>query len=97
MRRRKLWRAVLAGAVIGLVEAAGLDRERRHRRRPIRIVWLDDREPADPLAGSGVWFLEPLDSVRPNPGDLRREHGRRVGLIRLHPRALAEALRQRGS
>ncbi|HUG41080.1 MAG TPA: hypothetical protein VMM12_11375 [Longimicrobiales bacterium] len=75
MRKRRLWRTLLAGAVIGLVEGAGLDRARRGRRRPLRAVWLDDREPADPLARVGVWFLDPLFDPRPAPGDLRRTPG----------------------
>lgn len=97
MRRRKLWRTLLAGAVIGLVEAAGLDRGRPARRRPIRAVWLDDREPADPLARAGVWFLDPFDDPRPAPGDLRRDSGARLTLAPLRPGRVLDALRRRSS
>lgn len=72
MNKRRIWRGLLASAVIGLIEATGLDRGRRNARRPLRVVWLDDREPADPLARTGVWFLHPLRDPRPAPGDLRR-------------------------
>ena len=97
MRRRRLWRALVAGAVIGLVEAAGLDRGRRVHRRPLRVVRLDDREPVDLLARAGVWFLDPLGDPRPVPGDLRRPAGRRLGLSALDPRRLLGALGPRAS
>ena len=96
MRKRRLWRTLVAGAVIGLVEAAGLDRRVRTRRRPLRVVWLDDREPADPLARAGVWFIDPLGDPRPAAGDLRRAHGPALRLARLVARPL-NAWRGRGS
>ena len=97
MRRRMLWRTLLAGAVIGLVEAAGLDRGRRARRRRSRAVWLDDREPADPLARAGVWFLDPLIGARPEPTDLRRPAGDPLRIAPLRGRAVAGSLRSRAS
>lgn len=97
MRRRMLWRTVLAGAVIGLVEAAGLDRGRRARRRRSRAVWLDDREPTDPLARAGVWFLDPIPHPRPEPSDRRRPAGGGLRLARFRRDALAGSLRTRDS
>lgn len=97
MRRRMLWRTLLAGAVIGLVEAAGLDRGRRARRRRSRAVWLDDREPADPLARTGVWFLDPITGPRPEPTDLRRPAGDGLRVAPFRRRALAGSLRSRES
>lgn len=80
---RRLWRTLLTGAVIGLVESAGLDLRGRLRRRPLRIVWIDDREPGDPLAGTGVWFLDPLRDPSARAVDGRRPHGRSLRLARL--------------
>ena len=97
MRKRMLWRTLLAGAVIGLVEAAGLDRGRRARRRRSRAVWLDDREPADPLARAGVWFLDPLIGARPEATDLRRPAGDRILVAPFRRRVLAGSLRSRES
>ncbi|MBW3554320.1 MAG: hypothetical protein KY466_12450 [Gemmatimonadetes bacterium] len=97
MRRRMLWRTLLAGAVIGLVEAAGLDRGRRVRRRRSRAVWLDDREPADPLARTGVWFLETIGDPRPVPGDLRRPAQRGLRIAPIPRGTLLSSLRGRGS
>lgn len=90
--RRRFWRGVLAGAVIGLVEAAGLDRPRRILRRPLRVVWIDDREPDDPLDGAGVWFMDPVGDPRPAPGDLRRPTAGRLRIARLHPARILRSL-----
>jgi len=68
---RSLLRSILAGTVIGLVEAAGLDPRRRHLRRPLRVVRLDDTGRTDPLATAGVWFLDPIGDPRPDPTDRR--------------------------
>lgn len=97
MRRRMLWRTLLAGAVIGLVEAAGLDRGRRARRRRSRAVWLDDREPADPLARAGVWFLDPIPGPRPEPSDLRRPAGGGLRIAPFRRDAVRGSLRTRES
>lgn len=91
MRKRKLWRSIVAGAVIGLVEAAGLDASRRVVRRPLRAIRLDDREPADLLAGAGVWFLDPIGDPRPERADVRRPVLERLRLTRLAPGALLRA------
>ncbi len=63
MTRWSPWRSVLAGAVIGFVEAAGSDRERRILRQPVPVVRYDDRELERP-APVGLWFLLPLRHVR---------------------------------
>ena len=97
MRRRMLWRTLLAGAVIGLVEAAGLDRGRRARRRRSRAVWLDDREPTDPLARAGVWFLDPLGDPRPEPGDVRRPTRSEIRISPVSRRRLWSGLQARRS
>jgi hypothetical protein len=70
--KRSLWRSALAGAVIGLVEAAGLSAVRPALRLPLRVVWRQERRPADPLSRLGIWFLDPLPDPRPAPTDLRR-------------------------
>lgn len=90
--RRRFWRSVLAGAVIGLVEAAGLDRPRRMLRRPLRVVWLDDRDSTDPLDHAGVWFVDPLGDPRPEPTDRRRCAARGLRITRLDPRRLLRSL-----
>lgn len=90
---RKLWKALLASAVIGFVEAAGLDANRPARKRPLRIVWIDDRSPDDALASTGVWFLDPLGDPRPAPGDLRRRPGRALRVAPLDARRLARHFR----
>lgn len=49
---------MLAGAVIGFVEAAGADSERRMLRRPEPVVWFQAREPDETRRPAGLWFLE---------------------------------------
>lgn len=88
---------VVASALVGLVEAAGLERRPHALRRPLRVVRLDDREPGDLLARTGVWFLEPLADPRPRPGDLRRDHGPRLRLASLITAGVARGLRYRRS
>lgn len=88
MRTRRFWRTLLAGALIGVVEAVAPERQRSLLRRPHRIVWIDDREPEDRLARSGVWFLDPLGDPRPRPGDLRRETGPALRLAALPARLI---------
>jgi hypothetical protein len=67
-----LWRSALAGALIGLVEVAGMAAIRPSLRAPLRVVRPSGRQPTDPLARIGVWFLDPLPDPRPAPTDLRR-------------------------
>ncbi len=88
---------MLAAAMAGVVEAAGLGAVRPDRRRPLRAVWVDDREPADPLAGTGVWFLDPLGDPRPAPCDVRRPASSPLRLARLEPRRLLAAAAARWS
>lgn len=58
------WRSVLAGAVIGFIEAAGSDRERRVLSRPAAVVRFDHRHPDSGAPPSGLWFLFPLRDFR---------------------------------
>lgn len=67
-----LWRSAMAGVIIGLVEAAGLAAVRPAPRAPLRAVRPADRIRTPPLAGLGVWFLDPLPDPRPAPTDQRR-------------------------
>jgi hypothetical protein len=67
-----IWRSVLAGALIGVVEAAGLAAVRPAPRAPLGVVRRADRLRKPSLARLGVWFLDPLTRVRPDPSDLRR-------------------------
>lgn len=64
MTRWSPWRSVLAGAVIGFVEAAGSDGERRRLRQPDPVVRFDEREPVRPRSPVGLWFLVPLRDIR---------------------------------
>lgn len=72
--KRNVWRSAIAGAVLGLVEAAGLAAVRRSPRSPLRIVRPAVRLHPNPLARLGVWFLDPLPDPRPCPSDLRCPH-----------------------
>jgi hypothetical protein len=75
MSKRNLWRSAVAGAMIGVIEAAGLGAVRPAPREPLRMVRPADRLRTHPLAGLGVWFLDPLPDPRPAPSDLRRVLG----------------------
>lgn len=57
------WRSVLAGAVIGFIEAAGSQQDRRALRHPEPVVRFDDREP-DAGRPRALWFLSPLRDIR---------------------------------
>jgi hypothetical protein len=67
-----VWRSVVAGALIGFVEAAGLAAIRPTARAPLRVVRPARRRPSDPLARCGVWFLDPLPVPRPPAPDRKR-------------------------
>jgi hypothetical protein len=69
-----VWRSAVAGALIGLVEAAGLAAVRPALRRPLGVVRPADRLHLNPLARLGVWFLDPLPDPRPHPSDQRCRH-----------------------
>lgn len=58
------WRSIFAGAVIGFVEAAGSDGERRVLREPNPVVRFQALEPCDTHRPAGLWFLAPLRSFR---------------------------------
>jgi hypothetical protein len=62
MTRWSPWRSVLAGAVIGFVEATGSELERRALQRPEPVVRLVDHRPHPPPPG--LWFLAPLRGIR---------------------------------
>jgi hypothetical protein len=66
-----IWRSAVAGVIIGVVEAAGLAAVRPDLRAPLRVVRPADRLRTPPLAGLGVWFLDPLPDPRPRPSDRR--------------------------
>jgi hypothetical protein len=76
MSNWNVWRSALAGAMIGLIEAAGLAAVRPAPREPLRVVRPAHGIRRHPLAGLGVWFLDPLPDPRPAPTDLRRTPGR---------------------
>lgn len=58
------WRSVLAGAVMGFVEAAGGERERRLLARPAAVVRFDHRDARAGDPPAGLWFLAPLRDIR---------------------------------
>lgn len=58
------WRSMLAGAVIGFIEAAGSENERRALRTPEPVVRFQTREPDEAGRPVGLWFLAPLRSWR---------------------------------
>lgn len=58
------WRSLFAGAVIGFIEAAGSDRERRALSRPAAAVRFDHRHPDAGAPPPGLWFLFPLRDLR---------------------------------
>lgn len=63
MREWSLWRSLVAGAVIGFVEAAGSDEQRRRLlRQPDPVVRFQSREP-DSHRPRGLWFLAPLRDI----------------------------------
>jgi hypothetical protein len=85
MSKWNVWRSAVAGAMIGVIEAAGLGAVRPAPREPLRMVRPAKRLGVHPLAGLGVWFLDPLPDPRPAPSDLRRP-GRSGPLSILVPR-----------
>lgn len=64
MTRWSPWRSVLAGAVIGFVEAAGSKNERGLLHYPDPVVRFLEREPDRPGSPRGLWFLAPLRDIR---------------------------------
>lgn len=80
MVRWSAWKSVVAGVVIGFVEAAGSDAARRRLRRPPPVVWIDRRRAPNPLARLGVRLLDPLP-LPPRSADRRRPI--RDGILRI--------------
>ncbi|MFW5952066.1 MAG: hypothetical protein ACOC3J_05990 [Gemmatimonadota bacterium] len=64
MTRWNPWRSALAGAVIGFIEAAGTEVQRRALNRPNPVVRYDEREPEGLRPPAGLWFLEPLRDLK---------------------------------
>ena len=89
----KPWKSVLAGAVIGFLEAAGSEQERR-RARPLAVVRYEDRHPDAGGEPPGLWFLEPIPRPVPEVGGQRRESGR-LSLDAITPTALRRVLGRR--
>ncbi len=57
------WRSILAGAVIGFVEAAGSEREQRLLGDPQPVVRYQDRVPRESRMPARLWFIEPLRHI----------------------------------
>jgi hypothetical protein len=64
MTRWSPWRSILAGAVIGFIEAAGSERDQRLLRDPQPVVRFQDRVPETGRPPARLWFLEPLRGLR---------------------------------
>lgn len=71
-QRWKIWRTVLASVLIGFAEGTRMPAHRR-LRRPLGIVWLDDRPAPDPLGDLPVLLLDPVVLERPDASDLRND------------------------
>lgn len=92
MRKRSVLRSLVAGALIGVAEAAPMASVRR-LRRPLGVVWIDDRDLQDPLGGLPLVILEPV----PLDGSLDQRRDE-VALLRLtltRPFRLLERFRSR--
>lgn len=81
----------MAGALIGFADAVPMDAARM--RRPLEVVWRDDRDLPDPLDGVPLTILDPV----PLGGsrDERRAVGRTLRLTLSHPFRLLQRLRSR--
>lgn len=80
----------MAGAIIGFADAVPMDPGRL--RRPLGVVWLDDRDLPDPLAGVPLMILDPVPVGSP-PGDVRCRRGPSLRLTVMHPFRLLRRLR----
>jgi hypothetical protein len=60
-------------------------------RRPLEVVWRDDRDQPDPLTGVPLWFLDPVSPA--GSRDTRRGVGRTLRLTLSHPLRLLRRLR----
>lgn len=88
-KNRSVFRSLVAGALIGFADAAPMDAARL--RRPLEVVWRDDRDQPDPLTGVPLWFLDPVSPV--GSRDTRRGVGRALRLTLSHPLRLLRRLR----
>ena len=70
--RRSPWKSALAGAVMGFLEAAGSESERRVLSRPLAVIRYEEGESTRARRPGGLWFLDPLPRPRPDPGGRRR-------------------------
>jgi hypothetical protein len=84
-------RSLLAGAIIGFADAVPMDPGRL--RRPLGVVWLDDRDLPDPLAGVPLMILDPV-AVGSPCRDGRRRTGRSLRLTLTRPFRLVRHLHQ---
>ena len=87
---RNVFRSLVAGALIGFAGAVPMDAARL--RRPLEVVWRDDRDLPDPLDGVPVTFLDPVPLGRGSL-DTRRSAGRVLRLTLSHPFRLLRRLR----
>ena len=80
----------MAGALIGFADAAPMDATRL--RRPLEVVWRDDRDLPDPLDGVPLTILDPVP-LGGRSRDTRRAVGRALRLTLSHPIRLLDRLR----
>jgi hypothetical protein len=83
-RERSVWRSVIAGALIGVAEATRLEGG-AGPRRPLGIVWLDDRIRPDPTAGIPLLLLDPVPLPALCDSDVRRRRVRGLKLSLTSP------------
>ena len=83
-------RSLLAGALIGFADAAPMGPERL--RRPLEVVWRDDRDLPDPLDGVPLTILDPVP-LGDRSRDTRRGPGHAVRLGLTRPLHLLRRLR----
>lgn len=91
MVRWSPWKSALAGAVIGFLEAAGSEHEKRAAHRPLAVVRFDERQRDRLARPAGLWFLDPLPRPGGDDGGSRREAGK-LQLDRITPLRLAREL-----
>lgn len=85
-----MFRSLVAGALIGFADAAPMDPMRL--RRPLGVVWLDDRDLPDPLEGVPLMVLDPVPLGR-GSRDTRHRVGRALRLTLAQPLRLLRKLR----
>ena len=89
---RSMIRSLVAGAILGFADAVPLDTVRL--RRPLEVVWRDERDLPDPLAGVPLTILDPVPVDR-DPGDRRGAMGRALHLTLAGPLAVLHRFRDR--